>query len=269
MKKLIIKSKVEKKKTGFTIIEVMLVLAITGLVLIGALGGTYRNIEQQRYVDSYRSFAEFLRQMYNEALSPESWSTEASTNEITAGRSKEESIYGKVVVFGQEGAGSQTQHVYSATIVGKANVEGGSPNFMDDLAAGTPTLKCETVAEYNVRWEARLTQPDSSSKFTGTLIIARSPSSGSLHTRWLPEKTFDITSSSQCSNAGGGKTDFAKYLEQETSRLGFKSEDVDICVKSNSSSVVRGIRIASDAHNSSGINMLTEEESGVGGIKCQ
>ena len=61
--------KTEKK--GFTILEVMLFLAITGLMLIGVIGGTYSAIASQRYTDSVRSFAEFLRQTYAEVISPE------------------------------------------------------------------------------------------------------------------------------------------------------------------------------------------------------
>jgi len=60
-----------RSKRGFTLIEVSIFLAITGLLLIGVLGGTYSNIARQRYNDSVRSFAEFFRQMYAEVISPE------------------------------------------------------------------------------------------------------------------------------------------------------------------------------------------------------
>lgn len=59
-------------KSGFTIIEVMLVLGLTGMLLIGLLGGTFASIASRRYSDSVRSFAEYLRQEYSEVLSPES-----------------------------------------------------------------------------------------------------------------------------------------------------------------------------------------------------
>ena len=62
----------EEVKQGFTIIEVMLVLAITGLMLVGVIAGTYSSIATQRYNDSVRSFSEFLREIYAEVISPQS-----------------------------------------------------------------------------------------------------------------------------------------------------------------------------------------------------
>lgn len=53
----------QSAQKGFTIIEVMLVLAISALILLGALGGTYSSIRAQRYNDSVRAFAESLRQV--------------------------------------------------------------------------------------------------------------------------------------------------------------------------------------------------------------
>ncbi len=266
MKKFYSKKNNQKTKRGFTIIEVMLVLAITGLMLVGVLGGTYRNIEQQRYTDSYRSFAEYLRQNYNEALSPESWNTSESTGEMTAGQSQQ-AIYGKILVFGLNG---NSEHVYSATVVGKATLSSGtsSSDFIEDLLAGTENntkmIRCDTVADYKVRYEARLVAPmldtasGSSSAFKGTLLIARSPSSGTIHTRFYRDKTYDISSQSSCNNTDASaqlRTDLEKNPPE------FLSENVDICVKSEGSSIVRGVRIKENARNSSGVNMLTEEES--------
>ena len=56
------------EKKGFTMLEVTLVLALTGLLLIGLLGGTAVAIQTQRYNDSVRSNAEYLRTMYSEVI---------------------------------------------------------------------------------------------------------------------------------------------------------------------------------------------------------
>lgn len=263
MKNFKFKKRTQETKRGFTIIEVMLVLAITGLMLVGVLGGTYRNIEQQRYTDSYRSFAEYLRQNYNEVLSPESWSTDSG--DIAAGRSPNKAIYGKIIVFGLN---NDPEHVYSATVVGGTKID-GEPNsdFMTDLKAGIEKLgtespiECETVADYTTRYGARLMAPANSptatpGEFTGTLLIARSPSSGTVHTRFI-DKTYSIQSEAECNSSGAGT--FGN--EVKTSPDNFQSKDVNICVKSDVSSVVRGIRIDANARNSSGVNMLTEEDS--------
>ena len=76
-------------KKGFTLIEVMLVLGLTGLLIVGMLGGTFTAIAHQRYNDSVRSFAEYLRTVYGEVLSPES---------LGAGNSMSEAVFGKILV---------------------------------------------------------------------------------------------------------------------------------------------------------------------------
>lgn len=58
----------EEVKRGFTIIEVMLVLAITGLMLVGVIAGTYSSIATQRYNDSVRSFSEFCAKSMRRSL---------------------------------------------------------------------------------------------------------------------------------------------------------------------------------------------------------
>lgn len=60
---------VMKKSTlmaGFTIIEVMLALAVSGLVLAGMLLSIRGSIDQQRYSDSVDDFKDFLQKQYDD-----------------------------------------------------------------------------------------------------------------------------------------------------------------------------------------------------------
>ena len=52
-------------KGGFTLIEVSLFLAITGLLFLGVTIGVQNSIFQQRYNDSVQNFVEFLRSAYS------------------------------------------------------------------------------------------------------------------------------------------------------------------------------------------------------------
>ena len=52
-------------RRGFTIIEVMLFLALTGLLLVGILGGLGGNIARQRYNDAVQDLANILRDQYS------------------------------------------------------------------------------------------------------------------------------------------------------------------------------------------------------------
>jgi len=52
-------------KSGFTILELVLVLAVTAALLVGLLAGTGTAIARQRYNDSVTSFRDFLQRQYS------------------------------------------------------------------------------------------------------------------------------------------------------------------------------------------------------------
>lgn len=276
----------KKTRKGFTIIEVMLVLAVTGLLLIGVLGRTYSSIATQRYNDSVRSFAEFLRQNYAEVISPET---------LGFGNSDNEAIYGKVLVFGLDHEGEndiksgQTTPVYTATMIGDVHVPNNSASFVSELKTVHARLFCgkkesangtleSTVTTYTPLWEAHLRETvsekngnlDSSGMtkpFSGTVIIARLPSTGLVHTAYS-EELFNLRDDcTEDNNAASVK--FADAIQGELTVAGdatqyvkFDStEDIGFCIESDNSNVVREVRIKADGRNTSAINTLTEEES--------
>jgi type II secretory pathway pseudopilin PulG len=55
--------------SGFTIIEVMLFLAITGLLIAGILGGTTASLNSQRYRDGVENFRNEIRSQYETVYS--------------------------------------------------------------------------------------------------------------------------------------------------------------------------------------------------------
>lgn len=57
-----------KLKTGFTIVEVTLVLAISALLVSGVMVGTSTNIARQRYNDAIVSLTDYFRQAYSEVI---------------------------------------------------------------------------------------------------------------------------------------------------------------------------------------------------------
>lgn len=259
-------SSAENSKQGFTIIEVMLVLAITGLMLVGVIAGTYSSIATQRYNDSVRSFSEFLRQVFAEVISPQS---------LGEGNSDTEAVYGKVVVFGLNAEGDTTDEntadtVYTATLVGGTHPPRNESDFISELGyvdskdpnkSVAAHLFCgdgaqaSTVDEYIPMWEAKINNTDNKT-MKGTLIIARSPSSGTVHTAFT-NTAYNIKEN--CQSASN-----SLQHDLNTNQSQFAQEDLDFCIVSYNSRIVRDIRLAADGHNSSDINLIPA----YGDVKC-
>lgn len=290
-KKSQIESQPENERQGFTMLEVTLVLALTGLLLIGLLGGTAAAIQTQRYNDSVRSYAEYLRTAYSEVINPETLGAgnSSNTNSIEGGGNF--AIYGKMLVFGYNyGSGSSseddTRSVYSATLIGDANPPSISVSgFVNELAAVHAELFCgkringeekvSTLSRYEPAWQAELMQINDpthnpplsvDNRFRGTVIIARSPSSGAVHTIYT-SKVYDMRDG--CKGLEDSyasqelKNDIAEFSQNPaTADVKFVTEPVGFCVKSQNVSAgnYREVRIAEDGRNTSAISILNTDE---------
>ncbi len=260
-----------KTAEGFTIIEVMLVLAISGLLLVGLIGGTFASINRQRYNDSVRDFAEYLRTVYSEVISPQS---------LSLGNSSKYAILGKVLVFGSnEGSGDIGNTIYSATIVGDATIPptNGKDFLVELQEAENLQLICgntveeqpSTVTSYTPLWQSELVQANDSklgttfgNKFKGTLIISRSLTSATVHTIFLPDITYNLQEQCTPENSTASvafKDGLTQYAAEYAASL---KHDTSICVKSDESAIAREVRIAADGRNTSAIHIIDEDPEG-------
>ncbi len=275
-----VRRRFRKYKQGFTIIEVMLVLAVTGLMLIGVLGSTYVSINSQRYNDSIRNFAEYMRSIYAEALSPASITED---EDAAIGNSSDYAILGKIVVFGV----NDSDTVYSATLVGTTNKNLPDEDFLTSITdidsdgtntsvfCGNPTAgQPSSVQSYTPLWEAKLAQANNMpsgahypNQFKGTMIIARTPTSSTIHTAFAPDKVYDF-SGDNCTAANA-----AFRNDLSTQHSGFDTffemnEPTGICVTYDSIRVHREVRIAADGRNASAV-WLRETDPEDGANACQ
>lgn len=275
-----VRRRFRKSKQGFTIIEVMLVLAVTGLMLIGVLGSTYVSINSQRYNDSIRNFAEYMRSIYAEALSPASITED---EDAAIGNSSDYAILGKIVVFGV----NDSDTVYSATLVGTTNKNLPDEDFLTSITdidsdstntsvfCGNPTAgQPSSVQSYTPLWEAKLAQANNMpsgahypNQFKGTMIIARTPTSSTIHTAFAPDKVYDF-SGDNCTAANA-----AFRNDLSTQHSGFDTffemnEPTGICVTYDSIRVHREVRIAADGRNASAV-WLRETDPEDGANACQ
>lgn len=273
-------------KRGFTIIEVSIFLAVTGLLFIGITVGVQNSIFHQRYNDAVQSFADFLRGVYDGVL-----------NVQGSGKGRSEKIvYGKMVVFDSKenddedsGSGSKgcldrleeagleaKQGFCVYTLVG--NDPEGTPGITENIAlaalldsvdlnttflmndsnSGDGAEGGESLAgvieTYSPKWGVGVQEEvvgDSSPKpFKGTILIVRHPYSGKVHTLFSGEAMTE----GELSNA------FSAVPPK------FSYEDVDFCINPNGingdpSAISADVRIARNASNAVGVDVIMDSEN--------
>ena len=270
-------------KSGFSVIEVMLVLGISGLMLVGLLAGTFTSIASQRYTDAVRSFAEFFRSVYNEVISPESLGTGNSTT----------AVLGKIIVFDPTVNGDNgDRQAYTATIIGSANINLNpiqpNSNIMEELAKAEASIYCgddsisndqSTVSEYMALWQTSFMQgantnpsihANPAEEFRGTFVIARSPASNVVHTAYSPDLVYNLKDN--CSPTDrAAEYQFKNNMQDAAERAKFYQDSaINICVKSTDVRFMRAVRIAADGRNSSAVSVINSDELEDGGENpCQ
>ncbi len=287
----------DQTQAGFTIIEVMLVLAISGLMLVGLIAGSFSSIARQRYNDALRDFSEYMSHTYNSVIRPESIGnipirdSEGHIINVPLGNSSTQAILGKVLVFGADYDGytdDEKRSVYSATLVGSTDIlRSSDKTFLQELAEDSnPSLVCgakefdevvqmSSVETYLPLWEAYLQPTDAANdtqKFKGTMIIARTPTSATVHTAFVKDLTYDFKNDCTPDNAISSTRFVEDLKESALGRLEnnyHTDEDTVICVEAQDVNFSRAVQIDANGHNSSAVKTLSEADSNSGEIRCR
>ena len=257
-------------RRGFTLIEVLLFLAITSLLFLGVTIGVQNSIFEQRYNDSVQSFMEFLRTAYSEVL---------NVQDIGGGRS-ERAIYGKLITFGENTNPSGTQNsdhaIFVYDVIANAEVvgdESGSTNgdaktLLKNMNVnvlvneGGKVKPFGIVESYTPKWGATINPPcDGTNCYydsvSGSVLIIRHPNSGTVYT--YSGSVIQVNEKIK-NNAVG---DYAGVLSSVI--LTFSSSaDIDFCVNPDggeTSRIRRDVRIEAGARNASGVEMIPDYES--------
>lgn len=311
-------------KNGFTLVEIVLVLAITSAMLIAFMGTISARVSRERYIDSTRGFADALRKVYSEVENVENGRTGSISNQnkyctlagqaaslvdasVTpnAGNASEAgfgyagrsgcAIYGKLISFNEQSNGTGF-NVYD--VIGTA-IEFHSTAIGDNVISSLKSVHADVLSfvpdgsSYSLKpagseypfypdWNAWL-ENTSGKRFSGEILIVRSPASGAIHTYWLNKSLNfqNFMSKFQKRNAGSlssvvssAKSEgfaFDQYLNNSANaNSGFVSSDINFCV--NSSDFLIGfsrknnIRIKADGHNSSAVEIV---ETDSGDNKCK
>jgi type II secretory pathway pseudopilin PulG len=177
---------------GFTIIETMLFLAITGLLIATMLVGVGTSINNQRYRDSVTSLQSFLQSQYSSINNVQndrdnSWKCGASATSSQTGASQDRGqsdcvLLGRYITI----VGGDTT---VATVLGykTANIAGTDiANLKANYTLGLSTINQQTDS---LAWGTVIAWPASGNEFQQpttprsiAILIVRSPDSGSIYT---------------------------------------------------------------------------------------
>lgn len=231
------------KQRGFTIIEVILFLAISGFLVVGILAATGTTISVQRYKDATNSLLSFIQGQYDRTANIQNnqdgfkvcsaGSISTSATKLTPGSSLSCYIVGRLLTVSDDGQKITSRPVYG-TGEGSAADDDITSLVNADLFVDTSDT-AEIPETYMPEWQTRLNIPKQPTAMDGwQLLIVRSPSTGTIRT--FTTMTGDI---------------FTK-LTDAASR-----QDVTACVDPSGlvAPQLQGVVIVEDAYSASGVKI--------------
>lgn len=182
----------DRHHNGFTIIELMLVLAISGAMVTAILVGSSTAINQQRYRDSVNSLKSFIQNQYdqvsntlNDREGAEGCTINATIDATPQARGTSDCmIMGRLVTVADNGA-----DLSAVDVVGYRASNFVVPPAMTDLAElQTYKLGVSSTSgdSDTVAWGAKVVSPNTTNPFEFSMLIIRSPQSGSIMTFTAP-----------------------------------------------------------------------------------
>ena len=270
---------------GFTIIEVSLFLAITGLLFVGITIGTQNSVNQQRETDAVNGFVDFIRNVYSEVSNPQS----------TGQGNSSLAIYGKLITIGEsmnlDGESNSNQEIFTYDILG--DIDG---NFGDGtLQSALKELKATMIGPTNVeingnirteeygtaglveshipKWQSKIENIDKTNK-KASILIVRHPRSGTVSTLVWDNNAVEVNKFIK-SDIKGQKVAYIvgndEPIDNKNIKIkaenfakekwkNFQEQTIDICLNPfGDSSRRRNIRIEKGARNASGVTLVSQD----------
>lgn len=169
-----------KTENGFTIVEVMLFLGVSGLLLVGIMAATGRAVADARFTDALKTAESFLQRQYEDVVNGVNTRDSTQGCGSTASRPGTGDCYliGKAIHFDPN-----TSNVMTFTVTASGDV-----NTDDDTitALGKMVLNSTNVNEeqYELAWGMRFIQGKRTKTPTpaDTVAYLRSPTSSQIET---------------------------------------------------------------------------------------
>lgn len=263
-------------KKGFTLIEVSLFIAITGLLFVTIIVGTQNSIWQQKYNDSTQNFTNFLKNIY----------AEVSNTQGVHGGMSDKAIYGKLIVLGEEYElngnaipDDGTQKIFVYDVIGDASGTGTGSitealtnlkvTVVKKITTGESITGIELAGileSYSPIWGSVIETTSSTPMlYKGAILIVRHPRSGTVNTlvRSANDSFLQINRKFVNDNASAKFDGFDTFLTDKLDE--FEEKDVDFCLNPHGwnikSSQRKDIRIIKNARNATGVMIVNDDES--------
>lgn len=298
-------------RRGFTILEVALFLAVSAVLFIGIASGTGLNVARQRYNTSVQGYTEFLRRLYSDVENVENeregtrgdrqgYCTIASfsggglsqvANSVeTSGRTNC-AVYGKIAIYNERlnDSDANTDKIYTYDIIGDIvdndhKLPASITNTISALAAvhaefiayennnGTCKLAYSgNTSFYLPEWSSYIETVTKGKRYSGAVMIVRSPLDGSIHTYILdlndaPFRISDpvtVSASYGCGSVplAAVKTAhayLADYLGSASPK--FTETEANFCIASDDTFAYNGrrrnVRLKADGSNSAAVELI-------------
>lgn len=242
-----------KREDGFTIIEVMLFLGVTGLLAIGILVGSGVAIGQQRYRDSVNSLKSLIQEQYNQTSNVVNsrdgdWtcSAAAAVSEETAGGGQARGtsdcvLLGRFLTINELGTKITIANVTGNRHVGALSATNDIDELLTNYELSTSPIDQE---DREVSWGAQVVkQGPGTVPMPMSILVIRSPLSGAV-------MTF---------SAEGVKTNLKEVISPTN-----LSQTRDLCVNADVGTFMgkrMEVRIAPYASSQGAIQIPPESES--------
>lgn len=253
---------VGQKRQGFTIIEVMLFLALSGFMLVGILAGTGSSIANQRYKDSVQDALDMIRDAFSFVSD-----TEIPEHNYAAsdGRGRSDRVvYGALLTISRNTIDYTTVvgDDYFSTIKGASEEVAKSMKEANDIqllkmlnatnidcpASSTECQAAGATKTQKLKWDAVLYDEfgNNFSAPVASILIFRTPRTGAIRSYKFDEsgqEGIDIKRMSTVISNPGPQSDLGRYLVRSSdNKARFISGDVKICVDSNGAESYAGNR---------------------------
>ena len=206
-----------KSRLGFTIIEVSLFLAISGLLFAGIAAGSSLNVAKQRYNTAVDDYTEFLRRLYASTKDVQNEHDKRGERRLCTVRSgtgsdvnaqekvgrTECAIYGRIAVFNAETDNNDTSEhndkIMVYDVIGDVIDHESDRTILKDVTdtlSALAAVHAEFLAfekdgsvtyagnatSYTPEWSSHIENENEGEYWSGAVMIVRSPIDGSVHT---------------------------------------------------------------------------------------